>query len=68
MTDMCLKNRQVKGERNGQAKITLLDVIAIREDHRFQRVIAKEYGISQQQVSRIRRAERWASGWSAGRG
>jgi hypothetical protein len=51
---------QPKGSVHTEAKITEADVIAIRADTRTQKVIASDYGISQTQVSRIKRREKWA--------
>lgn len=47
------------GEKNGQAKLTYDQVVAIRADTRYQREIAKDYGISQLHVSRIKRKLVW---------
>lgn len=50
----------ITGEAHTESKITEADVIAIRADTRMQKVIAATYGISQTQVSRIKRREKWA--------
>ena len=42
-------------------KLHLQDVLNIRKDTRVQRIIAKEYGISQSLVSRIKSGERWTN-------
>lgn len=47
------------GEANPAAKLTEAQVLAIRADTRPQRAIAKDYGITQAQVSRIVRREVW---------
>lgn len=47
------------GETNGSVKLTEADVLAIRADSRTQVTIAKAYGITQTQVSRIIRRESW---------
>lgn len=48
------------GEKNNSAKLTRKQVEEIRSDHRTQRPIAKDYGISQLHVSRIKRGLVWA--------
>ncbi len=50
--------RQV-GELSGMAKLTEEQVLAIRKDPRPHRVIAKDYGISNRNVSGIKRRETW---------
>ena len=49
-----------RGERNGCAKLTTKQVLAIRADSRTQRLIAADYGITEVNVSLIRRRRRWA--------
>jgi hypothetical protein len=48
-----------RGERCGTAKLTLEQVRAIRKDDRLQRIIAKEYGIAESMISRIKSGVRW---------
>jgi lambda repressor-like predicted transcriptional regulator len=62
VADMNSKGRGVipRGERNGNAKLTLEQVLAIEADTRLQRVIAKEYGVVQQTVSNIKRGTHWS--------
>jgi hypothetical protein len=52
-----------RGERNGMAKLTQADVLAIREmaPYAVHAVIAKHYGISGAQMSRIVNGKRWAA-------
>lgn len=50
----------LSGESHPSTKLTEEDIVAIRSDTRLQVVIAEEYGISQTQVSRIKRREKWA--------
>lgn len=61
--DMVNKGRQVKGERNGQHKITLLEVLEIRKRYKAggvtQKQLAIEYGIGRIQVCRIVNNKRW---------
>lgn len=47
------------GSRNGAAVLSDGDVLAIRADTRLQREIAAAYGVSQQQISRIKRGHNW---------
>lgn len=49
------------GTRNHFAKITEIEVLAIRSDPRFQSVIADEYNITQAHVSEIKARKKW--GW-----
>jgi len=51
--------RSAPGERSPHAKLTNEQVLAIRSDPRFLRVIAAEYGIGKSLVSVIRRREVW---------
>lgn len=46
---------------NKRTKLLPSQVLAIRKDTRPQRVIAAEYGISQGQVSKIKRRYLWRS-------
>lgn len=48
-----------RGERCGRAKLTLEQVNAIRKDNRLQRVIAEEYGVKQNTISRIKNGVIW---------
>lgn len=60
--DMWAKGRGLFGDRAHWAKVSEADVQAIKaayEAGRPQREIGAEYGLSQQQVSRICRGERW---------
>lgn len=49
-----------RGERCGSAKLTEQQVRAIREDTRIQRLIALDYGIRANTVSRIKSGARWS--------
>jgi hypothetical protein len=60
MRDKTEKGRQAKGEAHRKAKLTAEDIYAIRADPRLQREIAADFGVSQTQVSRIKRHEKWA--------
>ena len=48
-----------RGERCGNAKLTLEQVRAIRLDTRLQRIIAQEYNIAESMISRIKNGVRW---------
>lgn len=48
-----------KGEKNGNVKLTMQQVQAIRKDTRSGTVIGVELGINRSQVNRIRRGEHW---------
>jgi len=49
-----------RGEQCGTAKLTLDQVRAIRQDNRLQRIIAAEYGVKDNTISRIKSFKRWA--------
>ncbi len=57
--DAVRKGRHPHGERLGHAKITGKDALAIREDPRLHRVIAKAYGLSRAHVTRIKSGTYW---------
>lgn len=61
IADMMRKGRGVapNGEKNGKARLTAAQVDAIVADPRRQIDIAKDYGIKQPQVSRIKRGQTW---------
>jgi hypothetical protein len=48
-----------RGEQCGTAKLTLEQVRAIRQDDRLQRIIAAEYGVKDNTISRIKSGKRW---------
>jgi len=62
--DMDAKGRRVTvphpGEQHGYAKLSEQDVRAIRASNERQRDIAKRFGITQANVSLIRRRKSWA--------
>lgn len=49
----------LRGERNGEAKLTAAQVLAIRDDPRLHRVIAAEYGVSKPLISHIKTRRLW---------
>lgn len=59
-TDAKAKDRHARGERNGGAKLTADQVIAIRADGRRQIDIAANYGVRQTTVSEIKQRHRWS--------
>ena len=59
--DMVAKKRSCLGEKHPAAKITAKDARAIRADPRSCRKIAAEYGLGHNQVSRIKKGERWGN-------
>lgn len=59
MADMVAKSRQAHGERNGHAKLTEQDVLAIRASSDLHADLAKRYGVSQGHVSEIRSHKTW---------
>lgn len=59
MADMAAKNRSVSGQKNWTNKLTPDQVQAIRLAPGRQRDIADQYGIGQNNVSRIKRGETW---------
>lgn len=59
IADMVTKKRQAKGTKNRHAKLSVAQVEEIRLDIRPQKIIAANYGISQQQVSGIKTKRYW---------
>lgn len=59
-SDKRLNGTHREGEKVHLAKLTETDVISIRADDRTHDVIAEDYGISQPQVSRIKKRKTWA--------
>lgn len=59
--DMVSRGRQnrLKGEEAGQAKLTNIEVLAIRSDNRRHKYIAKDYGIAVSTVSSIKQRTNW---------
>lgn len=57
--DTIKHGRTTRGEKNTQATLTTSQVRAIRNDQRTQTVIAKDYGVSQTCVSKIKTRLRW---------
>lgn len=53
------KRGRTKGEKNYNAKLTDAEVRAIRRDTRYQYVIAKDYGVIQATISKIKLGKTW---------
>ena len=53
------RDRSTFGEKHGASKLIEADVLAIVHDHRSQTVIAREYRVSQAQISNIKRGAQW---------
>ncbi len=58
--DRVLHGTSNRGERCGNAKLTLEQVRAIRADTRLQRLIAEDYDVRPNQIWRIKAGHRWA--------
>ena len=61
MADRVEHGTSNRGERCGKSKLTEAQVREIRADHRSQRAIAKDYGVSFVTVGNIKRGTLW--GW-----
>ena len=48
-----------RGERCGSSKLTPKDAMAIRSDNRLNRIVAKDYGVTEYSVSAIKRRKHW---------
>lgn len=59
--DKVIDGTHHRGERHGNAKLTEVEVLAIRADDRTQRAIAADYGVSEGTVNHIKRRATW--GW-----
>ncbi len=59
MADRNAKERQARGEKNGPAKLTEEQVVAIRADPRTNREIAKDYGVFETTISTIKHRHTW---------
>ena len=57
--DAIKKGRTAKGEKNGQSKLTVSDVLAIRASGESRKEIASKYGICTDNVSAIKRRISW---------
>lgn len=58
--DKIMHGTSLAGERNHRSKLTADQVVAIRQDGRATRDIAKAFGVTASNVSHIKRADTWA--------
>ena len=54
------EHRRARGQRVGTSKLTEQQIKEILSDNRKQRDIAKDYGVSQAQIQRIKSGKSWA--------
>ena len=59
MRDAFERGRNATGSGHGMAKLSTLQVLAIRADKRSQKEIAAEYGVSKSTVSMIQSGQIW---------
>ena len=57
--DKVERDRQAKGSKHGNAKLTENGVRAIREDSRPYREIAQQYGVNPNRIGEIKRRRSW---------
>lgn len=57
--DMRQKGRAPRGETHGRCKLTTTDVLEIRASGAKGRDLARSFGVSPAQISRIRMAKKW---------
>lgn len=58
--DMCLKNRQTKGETHGNHKLTEDQVMKIKDRNDCsQQELAQKFNVNQSQISRVLAGETW---------
>jgi hypothetical protein len=57
--DKIAKGRQSRGQGHGAAKLTEEQALAITNDDRPQRLIARDFGVAQSTVSFIKTGQRW---------
>lgn len=60
MQDAVSKNRMRRGDKHGRSKLSEQEAIAILNDPRSQKYIAKEFNVSQATVSDIKVGRKWA--------
>ena len=61
--DMVTKDRSAEGEQHGRAKLTKKEVLEIRKrctNGEKQAMLAVDYGVANQQISRIVNNKRWS--------
>lgn len=59
MNDMVQRNRSTMGEKHPCAKLTEEQIIKIRESKDLQRVLAKQFNVSQMTISKIKNRKTW---------
>jgi hypothetical protein len=59
LKDMVKKNRQQMGEKHYAAKLSSEQVSNILHDKRVNKIIAKEYGVSNSTIDYIKNGKRW---------
>lgn len=60
VADRNAKGRQARGTKQGSAKLTEADVLAIRATPELsQRALARQYGVSQGQIYNVRSGKHW---------
>ena len=59
VNDKVKRNRQAKGEKNGNAKLTKEQVSQIRNDNRMGKEIAKDFNVSRATISQIKNKITW---------
>ena len=59
VADRVKRNRSANGARINTVKLTPKQVLAIRDDDRPQRVIAREYGVCKSTIGYAKRGESW---------
>lgn len=61
MEDCAKKRRTCSGERHGASKLTLAEICEIRTSDETLKELSEQYGVSFQQISRIKHQERWTN-------
>ena len=61
MLDMAQKGRAARlaGESNGRAKLRLVQVVGVRNSALSHYRLARDLGVHEREIRRIRRGERW---------
>lgn len=57
--DTKIHGTRVRGEKQGSSKLTEAQVLSIIKDGRTQKEIAKDYGVGQGHISRLKRGAQW---------
>lgn len=59
--DMVNKGRSQQGQKHWKSRLTVEQILLIRNDVRTGKEIAADFGVSERQVLRIKDGTRWAS-------